>query len=56
MLFMTTFVVIIILTIVINRIYHKIFDVTYFSLGAVVKEWATCFAIAFFICMIVIQI
>ena len=56
MFFMMVFVAIIILTIVINRIYHKIFDVTYFSLGAVVKEWATCFTIAFIICMIVIQI
>lgn len=40
----------IILTIVggvkLNQLYHKIFDITYFSLTAVITEWICCFLLA----------
>lgn len=43
-------IVTIIVAIILNRIYHKIFDVTYFSFGALITEWGVCLLIAAFIC------
>ena len=40
----------IILTVVIFKIYHKIFNVTYFGLSAVMKEIVTMFIISMLIC------
>ena len=33
------------LAILINRLYHKMFDVVYFGCGAVATEWVVCFII-----------
>lgn len=33
------------LAILINRLYHSMFDVAYFGCGAVVTEWVVCFII-----------
>ena len=33
-------------TVKINQLYHKIFDITYFSLTAVITEWIICFIIS----------
>jgi len=41
---------IIILTIVFHKIYHKLFDVVYFSFSAYLREWAICLLIATFLC------
>lgn len=38
-------VVVIICSIVINRLYHKLFDVTYFGCNAVIIEWFVSFII-----------
>lgn len=43
-------IAIIIVTIILRTIYHKIFNVVYFSFYAVLKEWATCFLIAAILC------
>lgn len=43
------FIAIIIVAIILRSIYHKLFDVVYFSLGAVLTEWGACFLIAAFL-------
>lgn len=35
----------VILTIIMNGIYHKIFNVVYFSFKALIVEWFVCYAI-----------
>lgn len=39
-------VVLIIIAAAINRLYHKIFTVTYFSFKALAFEWLVCFILA----------
>ena len=39
-------ILIIVGTVKINQLYHKIFDITYFSLTAVITEWIICFLIS----------
>ena len=36
----------VIVTVILNRMYHKMFRVTYFSLQAVIFEWLACFIIS----------
>lgn len=43
------FVLIIITTILLNVLYHKIFGVVYFGLYALIREWFICFLIALLI-------
>lgn len=33
------------LAILINKVYHNMFDVAYFGFGAVITEWVVCFII-----------
>ena len=40
----------IVIAVVINRIYHKSFEVVYLSFGSVIREWAACLLIS---CLIV---
>lgn len=42
-------IAIIILTVGLNGLYHKIFDVYYLGAGGFFKEWGICLAIAFVI-------
>ena len=42
-------IVIIVLSIVFSRLYHKVFDVVYFSFSALCKEWAVCVVLAMFV-------
>lgn len=39
------FIVVIICAVIVNRLYHKIFDVTYFGCRAVITEWFFCLII-----------
>ena len=48
--FIMIWIPIIILTIVFHKIYHKLFDVVYFSFSAYLREWAICLLIATFLC------
>lgn len=43
-------IAIIIVAAILNGLYHKIFDVVYFSFGALVKEWTICLCISALIC------
>lgn len=36
----------IVVTVAINRLYHKVFNVMYFGFAAVLTEWIICFLIA----------
>ncbi|MBQ0055221.1 MAG: hypothetical protein KBS54_03630 [Synergistaceae bacterium] len=40
------YIPLIILTILVHWLYHKIFDVVYFGMGAVVSEWVGCFFVS----------
>lgn len=46
---MLTFILAIILTIIINRIYHNIFNVTYFGFMPMIKEIVVMFLISMFL-------
>lgn len=43
------YLLVIILTVVINRLYHKFVDVVYFSFYALCREWGVCLGISMFI-------
>ena len=47
---------IIILTVVLHRIYHKIFDVVYFSFSAYLREWGICLIISIFLCRTILGV
>ena len=42
-------VVILVCTVGVNMLYHKIFDVTYFGCRAVLTEWIVCIIIGYFL-------
>ena len=46
---MIELILIIVVTIKINQLYHKIFNVVYFSFVPVITEWLICFFIGAFI-------
>lgn len=43
-------IAIIIVAAILNGLYHKIFDVVYFSFAGLVKEWTVCICLAALIC------
>lgn len=45
-------IVIIIVAVILNVLYHKIFDVVYFSFAGLVKEWTVCICLSALICSI----
>lgn len=47
------FITVIILTVVIEKLYHKLFNVVYFSFQSIVKECGTIFLISFVVVMLV---
>lgn len=36
----------IVVTVAVNRLYHRIFNVMYFGFAAVLTEWIICFSVA----------
>lgn len=43
------FFLVCVIAVFLHRFYHRRFNIIYFGLGAVIKEWIVCFIIAAFI-------